>query len=114
MRISDLSSDVFSSDLDSSAEIRPRAFFRTHPCTHRRRHESLAARVPIHLSETRSERPCPGHERGLALGCGGITFENVAGIHRVPGRRFGRKSWETRSEEHTSELPSLIGTSYAA
>src|SRR3546814_7938984 len=95
MRISDWSSDVCSSDLGLSHSPSPQ-----------RSHAPSAAPVPIE-----------NRERNMRVSCGWV---------RAGGRRYGLPSREgsgrhhqpraaavRRSEEHTSELQSLMRISYA-
>src|SRR3546814_1298273 len=93
MRISDWSSDVCSSDL---------------ALLHRHRHL----------------RGCQGRKGGrqdalhrprAALDGGGLRGAREDGLPRGlgPGRRPARRAGEDRSEEHTSELQSLMRISYA-
>src|SRR3546814_10142130 len=100
VRISDWSSDVCSSDLGwLGSDRRPRADGRGRVCLYRRSHQGhdpARRREYLHCrSGEYSVRPCRGR------------------------RRFGRRTAAshvgrgTRSEEHTSELQSLMRNSYA-
>src|SRR3546814_8283526 len=98
MRISDWSSDVCSSDLTYSAESRRSASGPTLISimfsikAHRQGGQSLVSPHDIVSS-------------GLCIGCGGC----VAGTNRSDTKM----RWDRRSEEHTSELQSLMRISYA-
>src|SRR3546814_10438640 len=97
MRISDWSSDVCSSDLKSAPQRRRASTRRRcrsgRPCRRRRR------------------RPCHRDD----------SCEKPVSFLSFPFRREGQLSWggrpatpgKLRSEEHTSELQSLMRTSYA-
>src|SRR3546814_5013297 len=103
MRISDWSTDVCSSDLDA-AELQP------------------------HMRSRRAERPLvwtyPSGRKALLVG---YTADEVVGMPRAEGRALLMRllewaaqpafsyshQWQERSEEHTSELQSLMRISYA-
>src|SRR3546814_4756581 len=89
MLISDWSSDVCSSDL-LPLELRRgrRLGLRLHPPFRERR------------------------EEGHRFGAGGGALRLPGGVGRIP-RRCVRSGDEARSEEHTSELQSLMRISYA-
>src|SRR3546814_1551755 len=106
MRISDWSSDVCSSDLDLVAAGDMAVLV-----AHRGRavggEEDRAVEVD-HVAEL------PEHERrrrGQARAAHVADHHPLAKLARAPGHQqaFG----EARSEEHTSELPSLMRISYA-
>src|SRR3546814_6278896 len=96
MRISDWSSDVCSSDLhDHAIEIRPQPF---DDLLHTR---LLAATFP------RAERGVSGEQHALAE-------PDVRPLAEARERRYQQAFLtECRSEEHTSELQSLMRISYA-
>src|SRR3546814_8075330 len=109
MRISDWSSDVCSSDLPWSSSRDAR-----HP---------LPEKFPVPGSVERMGRsvlvvPWPVRLHQLLLHLRGHRFV-VAEIQRIataPGGdrlEFGRVAFQLRSEEHTSELQSLMRISYA-
>src|SRR3546814_8952607 len=109
MRISDWSSDVFSSDLPRptrQAESEERLDF---PCG--------AATGIIRSGLERIREPTYG--RGLAcllLRSRGNQRSKTCRIHRIHWAKSSRTRWTRstrRSEEHTSELQSLMRTSYA-
>src|SRR3546814_1763777 len=87
MRISDWSSDVCSSDLLASREVRPSPL--KNRCVCRCRH--------------RRPQAAPARPRESA---GGLQGTSVSTSIRRP-------SYSARSEEHTSELQSLMRISYA-
>src|SRR3546814_7175322 len=99
MRISDWSSDVCSSDLRiiDEAEFVDYASYRRH-------YETTVERIRQRLADgaARSEiRPDAGEIHAWA----------IAGMNVFLGMRYGL--WDNRSEEHTSELQSLMRISYA-
>src|SRR3546814_5215742 len=111
MRISDWSSDVCSSDLRAARGCRPRR----------------CCRPPVPGPRARSAGPPaaapPRQQRnGVAIGrvfaCAllplqfGIGADNVAAVHVLDHLPL-RQVLLLRSEEHTSELQSLMRTSYA-
>src|SRR3546814_10420776 len=114
MRISDWSSDVCSSDLEPHESRGPAIAFKEQ------------VRVPLQASTTtsragttaRKRRRTSGHER-VDVDPSPVIF-GIAMRQRRPrlirrennlGRQLAAK--RTRSEEHTSELQSLMRTSYA-
>src|SRR3546814_8033773 len=95
MRISDWSSDVCSSDLGRAAMRR------------RRRHKDYRLADAKRAPAMHCEYVLNGKERaGLGLDLGHDRF-GKAGI------RIERQAGHSRSEEHTSELQSLMRISYA-
>src|SRR3546814_9600419 len=110
MRISDWSSDVCSSDLQfftpsSAGHPEHRAFA----------HTSEAGQEGLHLRRIHIHAATDDHVLGtadqleIAVRC--PTGEVASPQPTVPDGR-GRELW-IRSEEHTSELPSLMRISYA-
>src|SRR3546814_1887847 len=97
MRISDWSSDVCSSDLSAP---RPSAGWPT-PF----RLESVAT-PPVENQELKSPRL-----QGDARLCGGLPV--VCQVLQIGGHGAGHAALRSRSEEHTSELQSLMRISYA-
>src|SRR3546814_2313263 len=101
MRISDWSSDVCSSDLlDGRAGLQ----------LEHAGHDNLVSRChalddPYQLDEGRTQ--CDGLHRGLVLGI------DLPDIRTFRPTGDGPRRHEHRSEEHTSELQSLMRTSYA-
>src|SRR3546814_9309168 len=113
MRISDWSSDVCSSDLVAQVRrIRPRTlddgqcggFFRT-PGSAPVQGRPVQPDLPAHHAGP-EVRPAP-QAAGQAAALGPCGRPRIQGDHRA---RLDRLS---RSEEHTSELQSLLRTSYA-
>src|SRR3546814_4462116 len=99
MRIGDWSSDVCSSDLADRDR-----------CGKGRRMVALVGAVD--LGDRRRHRPDPAHPGGAGRGPGHSGCDPPAGASGAPPpprRRSPRK----RSEEHTSELQSLMRISYA-
>src|SRR3546814_9114432 len=108
MRISDWSSDVCSSDLEETQE---------HDGTHRRQSNRLVERRPARAGRPHPAGDLPGggarggvqrHGAGPQVSAQGGS--PVAGA--VPPRPRPRLRL-VRSEEHTSELPSLMRITYA-
>src|SRR3546814_4825377 len=105
MRISDWSSDVCSSDLfDERVAIDDLPFGGRHLLAHGellRAHGGLDARQALHVlnevAETVHDAPPAG-------------FDDLALQDRIGGKEVG---WRESSEEHTSELKSLMRISYA-
>src|SRR3546814_8067912 len=98
MRISDWSSDVCSSDLECAAQRRKKDGDRAHKNEHRYdRTEQRAYKVQLfhgHPAQPQpSRRPSP--------------------LSRKPRRSRAERRMLSRSEEHTSELQSLMRISYA-
>src|SRR3546814_5896036 len=126
MRISDWSSDVCSSDLLEQLALRPQ------------RHEPARQQILRILPRTRRllrRRPaqCDGYGRlslltgseaiasqsqHCARGAMSRAVQNLRGARArdIAARAFAAVplNYAVRSEEHTSELPSLMRTSYAA
>src|SRR3546814_3530561 len=99
MRISDWSSDVCSSDLQPEAchgswESTAADASSAHPLASTGRSSSVSSRILNQIEPLTSMGPDPKQKRARG--------------------RQGRPSWgTTRSEEHTSELQSLMRISYA-
>src|SRR3546814_10385514 len=111
MRISDWSSDVCSSDLASRADCGRTA----QPATTTGRHperapESIARRGPGERSPRRPQHPCqrPFRSYGRAVALPHRKLLRRPGLRRQPP-----VTKIARSEEHTSELQSLMRTPYA-
>src|SRR3546814_6112148 len=109
MRISDWSSDVCSSDLDEVPGLGPETGFTQSVCT--TRHASAAYDAYLAFLEN------PGPVIvGAAAGasCFGPAYEFVMILDRdLRKRKLRDRVPMTRSEEHTSELQSLMRISYA-
>src|SRR3546814_6200989 len=109
MRISDWSSDVCSSYLPSQRRARP------HPCADPRRSDGADLLHP--LSRCEPARLCPGPGGADAVVGDELRRFRVATSRTddrdVRGRRLRRAARHCRSEEHTSELQSLMRISYA-
>src|SRR3546814_10513524 len=120
MRISDWSSDVCSSDLGKGGHGRTASKRFNHHQPERvgtaRKHEHIGRRisggqfVPV-------QRPDKRHFRKFALQtgeCGTISHHHLAsGMGGLEERLDILLHRDTRSEEHTSELQSLMRSSYA-
>src|SRR3546814_10505643 len=93
MRISDWSSDVCSSDLEGE---------RRETCPDHPPRAGIAIDLGQHVADDVADRKeqHPGAERPLAA----IGHRDIAGLRRAD---------DIRSEEHTSELQSLMRISYA-
>src|SRR3546814_8134885 len=103
MRISDWSSDVCSSDLRSHlAFFQPRSGRQTAGVARVARLKKFTRKQRHEAWHTRRQRPRTGNVRGL------LRRGIVTGA-RARGRTAGLR----RSEEHTSELQSLMRISYA-
>src|SRR3546814_4061017 len=100
MRISDWSSDVCSSDLRHDAVRRGNRFYRR-----------VQQRQPVAWGAAGDGR------RDAVIGAvrvGGAGVQRQSGGHRIGADDFRRGAVEfCRSEEHTSELQSLMRNSYA-
>src|SRR3546814_10577417 len=116
MRISDWSSDVCSSDLkQSSRTARSAAGSRSSANSAIRPSVSIKATWRDSANRKRGDRGADcGH-----YAVGNLNQQAGAGM-KIPARLFaaavlllGLASCETRSEEHTSELQSLMRISYA-
>src|SRR3546814_4589180 len=106
MRISDWSSDVCSSDLRLIA-AQPQAVGQGEAEApvgeHREAEQQQIGRIPPAVEEHRG-----GHQQDDG---GPPTAE--AGCHEEAGEHDGKESENERSEEHTSELQSIMRISYA-
>src|SRR3546814_3537124 len=104
MRISDWSSDVCSSDLAASTEARRRPGWRA---------ITSSAEVPIEPVAPRTATDCMV-EAGM-VGAGMSETEQFLAEqeHRQRGEHAVEAVEDARSEEHTSELQSLMRISYA-
>src|SRR3546814_9100909 len=100
MRISDWSSDVCSSDLSQTR--------RPHTLSWRRHPDRRTAFCKRHIAGCCADchAGIPGLRRNKRL-------SSAQGWHTYHGRRAGQPRPATRSEEHTSELQSLMRISYA-
>src|SRR3546814_9962729 len=120
VRISDWSSDVCSSDLGQRQFRR-----RTPPVSVQRRGRRRSGAGPHAARASRrgrisAARPYRRRRRGRTRGAGRIANRNIDGGRLTHGvavealeRRQRRFEREVRSEEHTSELQSLMRISYA-
>src|SRR3546814_4860229 len=117
MRISDWSSDVCSSDLVPHAverlgQLAPQ---RGHVVAQQRAGEHQRVAVAAHAGATsrhpRSTGPCAARRRPVRSTCAAAPGRTAGGTSARTTRP--RPSRRTRSEEHTSELPSLMRISYA-
>src|SRR3546814_6132112 len=102
MRISDWSSDVCSSDLAGGAAPRPAGA--------RRLAGGPLRRQPHHAQPRRARRARP---RAVRLRASGGLGRGPGPGARHPGEHRGGGGAHLRSEEHTSELQSLMRTSIA-
>src|SRR3546814_3742395 len=102
MRISDWSADVCSSDLLSPRQVAP-IRQRSAPCRLRNRRAGL--------------KVVPGGSMSAKSGVGGKFEDDIASLFRLAGYSIEQNvdygGQEFRSEEHTSELQSLMRNSYA-
>src|SRR3546814_1986678 len=107
MRISDWSSDVCSSDLRPILHQRRR---RAEARAQRRRERARAARrfLPAAVEERLQRHAVANPERADALGAVDLVARDRDQITGVGDRHAA-----VRSEEHTSELQSLMRNSYA-
>src|SRR3546814_1487459 len=118
MRISDWSSDVCSSDLGAAAAARRGRGAAAGPG---QRRQGAAARVPDPALEQRRTRVLPAQRAAAAAAVAARRYQRLAlpgggaGIHRQRADRGvpDRLPDLPRSEEHTSELQSLMRISYA-
>src|SRR3546814_2114148 len=105
MRISDWSSDVCSSDLNAVAAALNLQGFTT-------RDNIKAAEQIATVDVQRGIQPSALPARSpVTIGVGGGTYGGGLGIGL--GTSFGLGKGKSRSEEHTSELQSLMRNSYA-
>src|SRR3546814_10187542 len=103
MRISDWSSDVCSSDLSAAGHLRGR-------------HRRSAANVLGRIVGKRGQRRAVSINGRFAVGEEGFPHDTVGiGDPALLGLRVaaGGRAFFERSEEHTSELQSLMRISYA-
>src|SRR3546814_6604198 len=105
MRMSDWRSDVGSSDLDR---------------THDRAKAALAPRnianggaIPLNKIAPITEALGKPHLRGCARSLRSVAALLKADLYRYAGKTDAKSFWKHRSEEHTSELQSLMRISYA-
>src|SRR3546814_9783344 len=108
MRISDWSSDVCSSDLVEATppdgSLRRKA----------RRGRSPDLRRVVHAGDGTAGRVGGSRERGVPFDCNRRRArDRPAARHRARAGLAGKRFLEQRSEEHTSELQSLMRISYA-
>src|SRR3546814_1424288 len=135
MRISDWSSDVFSSDLQRPEDAGTQELFVRHPARsldHLLGDAKQDVVVGVALSETAADRHVAQALGDLARGVGGgrpeqqvtgaqseaaAVRQQVADAHLAGDVGIGhaepRQVVDDRSEEHTSELQSLMRISYA-
>src|SRR3546814_6549828 len=113
MRISDWSSDVCSSDLDDSRHRQPvRGRQALQPACLLGLEVDVAPRPPH--SNIRSRTSSPGSQRATSAGAGSESDSTDSGAAiTCPPQSSGCESGRSRSEEHTSELQSLMRISYA-
>src|SRR3546814_2517077 len=100
MRISDWSSDVCSSDLDQLRLANRHLIAQPH----------VDLRFRLRTTPERKHAAAPA-ERQMLSECGCHTVDVAQFACLLDGRRNRRRRW--RSEEHTSELQSLMRISYA-
>src|SRR3546814_7363849 len=105
MRISDWSSDVCSSDLFAAAEAQ-NVVFRVEPADHAREADRAGER-----GSKRATRDAEAREGAEAEDQHGV--EDDVEHDREDHETQGRHGVAGRSEEHTSELQSLMRISYA-
>src|SRR3546814_5848239 len=124
MRISDWSSDVCSSDLRGSSSVLAGIEQRPYPRTTEQgalsscEHRVLELVVPVPPTK---EMPCPSIRSAgrptSSWTCHPLTKTTrswgALGVAASCWRPCARPSWPSRSEEHTSELQSLMRISYA-
>src|SRR3546814_3928613 len=96
MRISDWSSDVCSSDLRAADDVAQRA----------------VRRLP-HLLQAEFLDPLLVRRDGRALDADAVLLDGIRGVDRDLVVRLVALLHAQRSEEHTSELQSLMRRSYA-
>src|SRR3546814_7487680 len=109
MRISDWSSDVCSSDLLRRLILEGRAHLRAIDVG------QLAIDLAglLRLVELHQRLPQPIKAVGRAIPPGVVLIIGVERLHRHGGLVIRQIGAAKRSEEHTSELPSLMRISYA-
>src|SRR3546814_5571957 len=113
MRISDWSSDVCSSDLQARIAATPSS-----PEATAIQYQAKVAKMkepPMKIAATIGMKLGPGTRRHWI---GSASMAVVTMVSRLPSFAEARKkrpssTWRTRSEEHTSELQSLMRISYA-
>src|SRR3546814_3647118 len=103
MRISDWSSDVCSSDLQRADAGRQRALDH--------RHDVAVALQVVEMAVGVDQRPRRDHQLGGSHGAIHQLLTSPSGLTR--GSRATARTPVPRSEEHTSELQSLMRSSYA-
>src|SRR3546814_3705315 len=128
MRISDWSSDVCSSDLAGVvvrlAALRVRVDVGEDAEAELRIGIEQRARRPVVLAEMILDEVCVGQRalqvmaHRLASGRAGVGGERLMAVRRKLLQGVAHRAWHSvlgknRSEEHTSELQSLMRTSYA-
>src|SRR3546814_4860749 len=122
MRISDWSSDVCSSDLEGDGEVSPRLAGLDPGYLHRqlddyangrREHEAMRT-IALRLPEE-DRRKVSAFYASLPAPAGPEAPPNLGGkrLYRVGDPARGLAACASRSEEHTSELQSLMRSSYA-
>src|SRR3546814_9166893 len=110
MRISDWSSDVCSSDLSSARALEAGQEVYAH-------YGDAAAKPRIAIALRRGRREMTGSRTGM-VGSLKIYVPGPGGYQQIDGSKFyDARYWEPekyqqRSEEHTSELQSLMRNSY--
>src|SRR3546814_2111129 len=110
MRISDWSSDVCSSDLDIALHFHTEAPHQRHTEINVRLRDQFALDLDHQIVLAREQRrrlQDPGQELARCVAA------NAHRRDRALLRGFDRQWREPRSEEHTSELQSLMRMSYA-
>src|SRR3546814_9046337 len=116
MRISDWSSDVCSSDLSPTRPPTPRRSA-DRPPDPRSRHTSESCSVPENCRSSRAA-DCRRPRYARSTGCAATTARppttRHSYLHSSKDAPCRPRAWSAaRSEEHTSELQSLMRTSYA-
>src|SRR3546814_3635316 len=124
MRISDWSSDVCSSDLGVAAAERHEVHRFEHlarPAKGRlaKGGETLARPVAqrrearVHVGRRAAPMILAADDQQVGFGIERLETDVVIGFEAVPEESVGGRSGRYRSEEHTSELQSLMRNSYA-
>src|SRR3546814_3064687 len=108
MRISDWSSDVCSSDLDRLLLVRPKLDHARPPRITSKRVRSSSCALPSLLTNSLLPDRTPSPSPPPPPRC--KSFVPTFVLRSYPRRSF---RMDTRSEEHTSELQSLMRNSYA-